>query len=115
MCVCVFFFYFLVLSVEFRSETKDAAASASASGSTNQDPNSPTNPNSNSTPNSNSSPSTPTAPKKFPVKATWAELIGHCQEAHPKSCEELEKLSPSQVAELRQRTASSKTPGFMLK
>ncbi|KAF8223672.1 hypothetical protein L208DRAFT_1070591, partial [Tricholoma matsutake] len=48
-------------------------------------------------------------PKKFPSKASWAELIGHCQEAHPKSCEELEKLSPSQVAELRQRMASSKS------
>ena len=101
---------------EFRSETKDAANSAfaSTSGSANQDPNSP---NSNSTSNSapNTSPSTPIAPKKFPVKATWAELIGHIQEAHSKSCEELEKLSPSQVAELRQRMASSKTPGFMLK
>jgi hypothetical protein len=76
-----------------RSETKDASA--------NQDPDTTT--------------TTPTAPKKFPAKATWAELIGHCQEAHPKSCEDLEKLSPSQIAELRQRMTSSKSPGFMLK
>jgi hypothetical protein len=96
-----------------RSETKDvsaAASSSSVSTSTAQDPDSTTTTNVNPSPTS-----TLTVPRKFPVKASWAELIGHCQEAHPRSCEELEKLSPSQVAELRQRMASSKSPGFMLK
>ncbi|RDB20314.1 hypothetical protein Hypma_012631 [Hypsizygus marmoreus] len=56
----------------------------------------------------------PTSPATFPTKASWAELVGHCQTAHPKSCEELERLSPSQVAELRQRMTSSNVFGFRL-
>ncbi|KAG5724448.1 hypothetical protein E4T56_gene15889 [Termitomyces sp. T112] len=51
----------------------------------------------------------------FPVDAKWAELIGHCQGVHPKSCADLEKLSPSQVQELRQRMQSGKLTGYTLK
>ena len=45
--------------------------------------------------------------KKFPLNASWADLINHnhCQtEAeHVKACEDMEKLSPSQLVEMRQR------------
>ncbi|GLB33177.1 hypothetical protein LshimejAT787_0100620 [Lyophyllum shimeji] len=56
-----------------------------------------------------------TKPMVFPAKASWPELVGHCQMAHPKSCEDLERLSPSQVAELRQRLTSSKMTGLVLR
>lgn len=60
-------------------------------------------------------PQTPNkVPTTFPIKAGWPELIGHCQKAHPKSFEDLEKLSPAQVAELRQRMTSSKSSIFVL-
>ncbi|KAG6873601.1 hypothetical protein C0995_013974 [Termitomyces sp. Mi166 len=51
----------------------------------------------------------------FPVDAKWVELIGHCQNAHPKLCADLEKLSPSQVQELRQRMQSGKLTGYTLR
>ncbi|KAH0578177.1 hypothetical protein H2248_004052 [Termitomyces sp. 'cryptogamus'] len=51
----------------------------------------------------------------FPVDAKWAELIGHCRGVHPKSCGDLEKLSPSQVQELRQRMQSGRLTGYTLK
>ncbi|KAG6868098.1 hypothetical protein C0993_007632 [Termitomyces sp. T159_Od127] len=51
----------------------------------------------------------------FPVDAKWIELIGHCQSVHPKLCADLEKLSPSQVQELRQRMQSGKLTGYTLK
>ncbi|KAG6876891.1 hypothetical protein C0992_011415 [Termitomyces sp. T32_za158] len=56
-----------------------------------------------------------TPPAIFPGDAKWAELIGHCQSMHPKLCADLEKLSPSQVQELRQRMQSGKLTGYTLK
>jgi hypothetical protein len=44
----------------------------------------------------------------FPTNASWATLIGHCESEHLGACEELEKLSPSQVVELRQRVKGMK-------
>jgi len=41
--------------------------------------------------------------KKFPLNASWADLINHCQTEHTKACEDMEKLSPSQLAEMKQR------------
>ncbi|KAF8812746.1 hypothetical protein BYT27DRAFT_7086727 [Phlegmacium glaucopus] len=41
--------------------------------------------------------------KKFPLNASWADLINHCQTEHSKACEDMEKLSPSQIAEMKQR------------
>jgi hypothetical protein len=44
---------------------------------------------------------------KFQVKnVSWHELIGHCRTEHPKTCQELEKLGPSQIAEMKQRVMS---------
>ena len=42
--------------------------------------------------------------QKFPLNASWADLINHCQTEHTKACEDMEKLSPSQLAEMKQRT-----------
>ena len=42
--------------------------------------------------------------QKFPLNASWADLINHCQTEHTKTCEDMEKLSPSQLAEMKQRT-----------
>ncbi|KAG5641718.1 hypothetical protein DXG03_004387 [Asterophora parasitica] len=57
----------------------------------------------------------PTAkPAMFTTKSSWKDLIGHCRDAHPKSCEEIERLSPSQVAEMRQRMSSNKIAGFSI-
>ncbi|KAG6843887.1 hypothetical protein H0H87_012006 [Tephrocybe sp. NHM501043] len=56
---------------------------------------------------------TPT--ETFPADAKWAELVGHCQGMHPKACADLEKLSPSQVGELRQRMMSGKLTSYTLK
>lgn len=39
-------------------------------------------------------------------KATWDELISHCRNAHPRKCQDLERLSPTQVAEMKQRMMS---------
>ena len=44
--------------------------------------------------------------KKFPLNASWADLINHCQTEHAKACEDMEKLSPSQLAEMKQRMPS---------
>ncbi|KAF8148831.1 hypothetical protein B0H34DRAFT_199803 [Crassisporium funariophilum] len=43
------------------------------------------------------------APKKFPTTASWADLIDHCQSVHPLACRAFEKLSPGQIAEMKQR------------
>jgi len=47
--------------------------------------------------------------KKFPLNASWADLINHCQTEHAKACEDMEKLSPSQIAELKQRMPATST------
>lgn len=39
-------------------------------------------------------------------KATWDDLIGHCRSDHPKSCQDLERLSPTQITEMKQRMKS---------
>ena len=39
----------------------------------------------------------------FALDSSWAVLIGHCETDHQDACEELEKLSPSQVVERLQR------------
>ncbi|KAF8148832.1 hypothetical protein B0H34DRAFT_735449 [Crassisporium funariophilum] len=44
-----------------------------------------------------------TTHQKFPANASWADLIAHCQSVHPQACRELEKLSPGQIAEMKQR------------
>ena len=41
--------------------------------------------------------------KKFSSASTWTELIGHYQSEHPKTCRDLERMTPSQVAEMKQR------------
>jgi len=46
----------------------------------------------------------------FPLGASWADLVGHCEKEHPAACEEFEKLSPCQVVELRQRMLGNKVP-----
>ncbi|KAF9460941.1 hypothetical protein BDZ94DRAFT_1323669 [Collybia nuda] len=56
-----------------------------------------------------------TPPMTFSTKASWSELVGHCKTEHPKDCGELERLSASQIGELRQRMASSSSAGFMLR
>jgi len=67
------------------------------------------------TPNAKDKPiADPKAPATFSTKASWAELVGHCRTAHPRSFEELEKLTPAQVAELRQRLTSSGISGFIV-
>ena len=45
--------------------------------------------------------------KKFPLNASWTDLISHCQTEHTKACEDMEKLSPSQLAEMKQRMPQS--------
>ena len=45
--------------------------------------------------------------KRFPGNAAWGDLIGHCKSEHPKACADLEKLGPSQIAEMKQRMAST--------
>jgi len=45
--------------------------------------------------------------KKFEQdKATWDELINHCRDDHQKTCRDLEKLGPTQIAEMKQRLMS---------
>ncbi|THH17588.1 hypothetical protein EW146_g3266 [Bondarzewia mesenterica] len=39
----------------------------------------------------------------FHTNASWTELRGHCEEHHPAACEALLTLSPSELAEMRQR------------
>ncbi|CAA7268669.1 unnamed protein product [Cyclocybe aegerita] len=41
--------------------------------------------------------------KIFPTTASWSELITHCQTEHPKACQDLERLAPGQIAEMKQR------------
>jgi hypothetical protein len=47
--------------------------------------------------------------KKFPLNVSWADLINHCQTEHTKACEDMEKLSPSQLAEMKQRMPVAST------
>ncbi|KAG6835972.1 hypothetical protein H0H93_012711 [Arthromyces matolae] len=54
-------------------------------------------------------------PATYPADARWADLIGHCQGSHPNHCADLEKLTFSQVRELRQRMLSGKLTGYTLR
>lgn len=51
--------------------------------------------------------------KKFIQQtATMDELINHCRSEHPKTCRDLEKMGPTQVAEMKQRLKASERLGF---
>jgi hypothetical protein len=39
----------------------------------------------------------------FPLDASWPHLIGHCEHEHPAARNVLERMSPAQVVEMRQR------------
>jgi hypothetical protein len=39
----------------------------------------------------------------FPLDASWPHLIGHCEREHPAARNVLERMSPAQVVEMRQR------------
>ncbi len=41
--------------------------------------------------------------KKFSSASSWTELISHYQGEHPKTSRDLERMTPSQVAEMKQR------------
>ncbi|EKM58927.1 uncharacterized protein PHACADRAFT_249046 [Phanerochaete carnosa HHB-10118-sp] len=41
--------------------------------------------------------------QKFPLSAPWIELEKHCEEVHPIGYESLINLSPSTLAETRER------------
>ena len=56
----------------------------------------------------------PKSPVTFSTKASWPKLVGHCRTAHPRSFEELEKLTLEQAAEPRQGMTSAAFSGFML-
>ncbi|KAH9483293.1 hypothetical protein JR316_0005399 [Psilocybe cubensis] len=47
--------------------------------------------------------STPKPVVKFSIDAPWAELVGHCYNEHPVESQKLERLTPAQVAEMKQR------------
>lgn len=53
----------------------------------------------------------PLAAKKgagcFPRNSQWPALFDHCMREHPKACEDMEKLTPAQIAEMRARMSMS--------
>ncbi|KDR71094.1 hypothetical protein GALMADRAFT_254278 [Galerina marginata CBS 339.88] len=51
--------------------------------------------------------------ERFPKSASWSDLVQHCQNEHPKACQDLEKLNPSQIAEKKQRMLYGSTTTFM--
>ena len=56
----------------------------------------------------------PKSPAMFSTEASWAKLVGHCRTAHPRSFEELERLTLAQATELKQVMTSNAFSGFML-
>ena len=55
----------------------------------------------------------PLAAKKgagcFPRNSQWPALFDHCMREHPKACEDMEKLTPAQIAEMRARMSMGKS------
>lgn len=55
----------------------------------------------------------PLAAKKgagcFPRNSQWSALFDHCMREHPKACEDMEKLTPAQIAEMRARMSMGKS------
>ncbi|KZT23218.1 hypothetical protein NEOLEDRAFT_1136842 [Neolentinus lepideus HHB14362 ss-1] len=46
----------------------------------------------------------PTAPVKcFPLKSSAVELSAHCEEQHPMACQDLLRMTPAEIVELRER------------
>ena len=41
--------------------------------------------------------------KNFPNNASWDDIREHCITEHPSECEEVVKLAPAQMCELRRR------------
>jgi hypothetical protein len=55
----------------------------------------------------------PLAAKKgagcFPRNSQWPALFDHCVREHPKACEDMERLTPAQIAEMRARMSMRKS------
>lgn len=55
----------------------------------------------------------PLAAKKgagcFPRNSQWPALFDHCMREHPKACEDMERLTPAQIAEMRARMSMGKS------
>ncbi|KIK05443.1 hypothetical protein K443DRAFT_91397 [Laccaria amethystina LaAM-08-1] len=55
----------------------------------------------------------PLAAKKgagcFPRNSQWPALFDHCVREHPKACEDMERLTPAQIAEMRARMSMGKS------
>lgn len=51
--------------------------------------------------------------KNFPNNASWDDLRGHCITEHPSECQEVVKLAPAQMCELRRRLRARQSSAWM--
>ncbi|KAF8965700.1 hypothetical protein BDZ97DRAFT_1810636 [Flammula alnicola] len=56
---------------------------------------------------SKSSPPPPPPLRAFTITAPWTALVGHCEREHPKACQDLARLAPAQIVEMKQRLVAS--------
>ncbi|KAF8972069.1 hypothetical protein BDZ97DRAFT_1783056 [Flammula alnicola] len=58
-------------------------------------------------PSKSSSPPPPPQLRAFTITAPWTALVGHCEREHPKACQDLARLAPAQIVEMKQRLVAS--------